>query len=51
MRDLFATAPYLHDGTAKSLYDVLDKTGKTMGKTSQLSGQQKDDLIQYLLTL
>ena len=51
LRDLFATAPYLHDGTAKSLYDVLDKTGKTMGKTSQLSGQQKDDLIQYLLTL
>ena len=49
---LFATAPYLHDGSAKTLDDVfkLSDAGK-MGNTSGLSSQQRADLKAYLLTL
>ncbi len=51
LRDLFATAPYLHDGSAETLRDVLDLTATTMGNTSHLSDAQKDDLVEYLKTL
>ncbi len=49
---LFATAPYLHDGSAKTLDDVLklSDAGK-MGNTAGLSKQQREDLKAYLLTL
>ena len=49
---LFATAPYFHDGSAKTLDDVLklSDAGK-MGDTSGLSKQQREDLKAYLLTL
>jgi len=51
LRDLFATAPYFHNGTAETLMDVLDRTSTTMGNTSHLSFEQKQDLVAYLKTL
>ncbi len=51
LKDLFATAPYLHDGSATTLREVLDRTATTMGNTWMLSDSEKDDLVAYLLTL
>ena len=47
------TAPYLHDGSAATLQDVLTthNTHDRHGKTSQLTPQQIDDLAAYLLSL
>jgi YVTN family beta-propeller protein len=47
------TAPYLHDGSAATMRDVLT-TGNPHdkhGKTSHLAPQQIDDLAAYLLSL
>lgn len=50
---LWASAPYLHDGSASSLKDVL--VGKNIadkhGLTSTLKSGELDDLIAYLLSL
>lgn len=51
LKGLFYTAPYLHDGSAPTLMDVLDRTAETMGKTSHLTLEQKQKLIAYLQTL
>lgn len=51
LKGLFYTAPYLHDGSAATLLDVLDRPGSSMGKTSHLTADQKRQLIAYLLTL
>jgi len=51
LRGLFYTAPYLHDGSAPTLRDALARTADTMGHTSQLSEDELDALIAYLLTL
>jgi len=51
LRGLRDSAPYLHDGSAATLLEVLDKTANAMGKTSHLSAGQKADLVAYLLTL
>jgi len=48
---LFATAPYLHDGSAATLYDVLDQLDGTMAPTALLTPEDKDLLVSYLLTL
>jgi mono/diheme cytochrome c family protein len=47
-----ATAPYLHDGSAKTLRDVLElgRTG-AMGNTSALSDGEMNDLETYLRSL
>ncbi|MBM3888060.1 MAG: c-type cytochrome, partial [Verrucomicrobia bacterium] len=47
------TAPYLHDGSAATLRDVLTTSNAQdmHGQTSQLSKQEMDDLIAYLLSL
>jgi len=47
------TAPYLHDGSATTLRDVLTtrNPGDKHGKTKHLSPQQIDDLAAYLLSL
>jgi hypothetical protein len=52
LQGLYATAPYLHDGSAATLEDVLKlaDSGK-MGHTAALSVQQKADLVAYLLSL
>ncbi len=50
---VYRSAPYLHDGTAKSLLDVLtaSNSGDRHGKTSQLKQQQLDDLVEFLKAL
>jgi DNA-binding beta-propeller fold protein YncE/mono/diheme cytochrome c family protein len=53
LRELWRTAPYLHDGSAATIRDVLTTRNPKdeHGKTSQLSAQQIDDLAEYLLSL
>jgi YVTN family beta-propeller protein len=51
--EIWRTAPYLHDGSAATLRDVLTTAnrGDTHGKTSHLRPGQIDDLVAYLLSL
>ncbi|MBI3464368.1 MAG: c-type cytochrome, partial [Planctomycetes bacterium] len=51
--ELYRTAPYLHDGRALTIKDVLTTCNPNdqHGKTSRLSGQEVDDLVAYLLSL
>lgn len=51
--ELWRTAPYLHDGSAATLRDVLTTHNPTdrHGSTSHLSRGQIDDLVEYLLSL
>ncbi len=53
LRELWRTAPYLHDGSAATLRDVLTTRNpkNEHGATSHLSAGQLDDLIEYLLSL
>jgi cytochrome c peroxidase len=51
--ELYRTAPYLHDGSAVTLLEVLSSRNKgdRHGKTSQLSAKELRDLEEYLLSL
>jgi DNA-binding beta-propeller fold protein YncE len=51
--DLWRSAPYLHDGSAATLKDVVTtkNVGDQHGKTSTLTSQEIDDLVQYMLEL
>ncbi|MCG8512238.1 MAG: c-type cytochrome, partial [Rhodospirillales bacterium] len=51
--ELWRSGPYLHDGSAKNLREVLiDRNPEDKhGHTSQLNEQQVNDLIEYLLSL
>jgi YVTN family beta-propeller protein len=52
LRNIFYSAPYLHDGSAATLLDrVNDDMGGKHGTTSGLSKGDKDDLVAYLQTL
>ena len=51
LKGLFYTAPYLHDGSAKTLEEALERTKDTMGKTSHLNDEERRQLIAYLMTL
>jgi YVTN family beta-propeller protein len=53
LRFLFDSPPYLHDGSATNLYDVLvtKNPNDEHGVTSSLSAQEIDDLIAFLLAL
>ena len=53
LRGLWDTAPYLHDGSAASLHEVLRERNPTdqHGVTSGLSEPELADLIAYLLCL
>lgn len=47
-----ATAPYLHDGSARDLRQVLELSrGGAMGDTGSLSDAEMDDLVTYLRSL
>lgn len=50
---VWETAPYLHDGSAPTLLDVLTTKNPTNqhGTTSQLNATQKNQLVAYLLQL
>ncbi len=51
LRDLYRSAPYLHDGSAPTLMDVLDRTSTTMGRTDHLSVEQKQAIVDFMTTL
>jgi cytochrome c peroxidase len=50
---LWRTAPYLHDGSAVSLREVVTTCNRSdrHGRTSGLTPQEIDDLVEYLLSL
>ena len=49
LRELWRTAPYLHDGRAATVRDVVDTVHA--GRVSGLAPAQIDDLVEYLLSL
>ena len=49
LRGLWQHAPYFHDGSAKTLEDVVDHYIKVLNL--RLSGGEKSDLIEYLKSL
>jgi len=51
--ELFRTGPYLHDGSAATLGEVLTERNKgdRHGSTSKLSDKERQDLVEYLLSL
>jgi YVTN family beta-propeller protein len=53
LRGIYNTAPYLHDGSASTLLDVLttQNRGDFHGKTSHLNSQELLDLVQFLRSL
>ncbi len=52
LRGLWTTAPYLHDGSATTLDDVLlNNAADQHGITSGLSAQQRSQIVAYLRTL
>ncbi len=48
---LASSPPYLHDGSAPTIKDVLEKTRGTMGDITSLSGSDEDALVEYLRSL
>lgn len=53
LRGVWETAPYLHDGSAGSLLDVIDAKNPDdrHGATRALSTSERDDLVSYLLQI
>jgi cytochrome c peroxidase len=49
LRALWQHAPYFHDGSAKTLQDVVEHYNKV--RNLGLTRGQKRDLVQYLMTL
>ncbi|MCW1924501.1 Ig-like domain-containing protein [Luteolibacter arcticus] len=50
LKGIWETPPYLHDGSAHSLTDVFSGSG-IHGAVQQLSAQQRQELMAYLLQL
>jgi DNA-binding beta-propeller fold protein YncE len=48
---VWSTPPYLHDGTAATLMDVLEQTRGTMGDITGLSADDEAALVEYLRSL
>ena len=53
LREVWRTAPYLHDGRAATLEDVIGKANPDdrHGETSTLTDEQRGDLAEYLRSL
>jgi len=51
--ELWRTAPYLHNGSAGTLHDLLTTKNPDdrHGRTSHLTKEEIEDLIEYLLSL
>jgi cytochrome c peroxidase len=51
--EIWRTAPYLHNGSAATLEDVVTGSNRNdkHGRTSHLGKRQLADLVAYLLTL
>ena len=48
---LASSPPYLHDGSAPTIEDVLEKTRGTMGNITMLSTDDEAALVEYLRSL
>ena len=46
-----SSPPYLHDGSARTLRDVLERTRGKMGDISSLTAADEDALVEYLRSL
>lgn len=51
LRGLWATTPYMHDGVAQTLEEVLTRTDPIHSVADELTEQQLNDLIAFLLSL
>lgn len=51
LRGVASSPPYLHDGRARTLRDVLELTRGTMGNISALSPAELDALVEYMRSL
>lgn len=51
LRFVSGTAPYLHDGSAPTLEDLVEHNDDRMGLTNQLDDTEKKALVAYLRTL
>jgi len=53
IKDVYDTAPYLHDGRAQTLEEIWTRSNPmdTHGVTNDMSKQDLNDLIEYLKTL
>lgn len=53
LRGIYKTAPYLHDGSAPSLMDVLTTSnpGDAHGTTSHLTVEQRQDLVAFMRSI
>ncbi len=51
--ECWRTAPYLHDGSAATMMEVLTvkSWGEKHGRTSHLSRRELDELCEYVLSL
>jgi len=51
LRGLWATAPYLHDGSAATIPDLIAQADALHGGMDALTASERDDLAAYLLQL
>jgi YVTN family beta-propeller protein len=51
LRGLWASAPYMHDGVAQTLEELLTRTDPVHSVAGDLTEQQLQDLIAFLLSL
>jgi YVTN family beta-propeller protein len=48
LRGVWTTAPYLHDGSAAALEDVLKRAGNKHGNTEELTADEIKSIVAYL---
>jgi hypothetical protein len=51
LRGIASSPPYLHDGSAPTIRDVLEKTKGKMGNITNLSSSDLDALVEFLRSL
>ncbi len=51
LRGLWMSAPYMHDGVAQTLEEVLTRTDPVHSVAGSLTRQELEDLIAFLLSL
>ena len=53
LREVWRTAPYLHDGRAATIYEVIrdHNHGEKRGNTAALTDEEVKDLAEYVKSL
>lgn len=51
LRGTWHTAPYLHDGSAATLLEAIASPDDRHGRTRELSAQEREQLVSYLLQI